>query len=192
MVTHLLMEHRQITVKTREQWRKWLKENHLSEEKVFLISYKKRTGKKSINHRAQMDEAICFGWIDTTIKKIDEDRYGRYFVKRKKTANWSKNTLSYGAELYKKGKMSAFGKKMYLMGKKKGAMDQEIPDQPDVPPDLKKAFSKNKKAKTGFENYSAAVKKSYLRWLFRAKREETRNKRIGQIIEAASQGKKLW
>ena len=187
-----MIKVKQITIKSREQWRKWLKENHLKEEKVFLISYKKHTGKDSINHRTQMEEAICFGWIDTTIKKIDEDKYGRYFVKRKTTANWSKNTLSYGAELYKNKKMSAFGKKMYLMGKKKGAMDKNIPDTPDVPTDLKKAFTKNKKAKAGFENYSDSVRKSYLRWLFRAKRQETRDKRIHQIVTASAKGEKLW
>lgn len=186
------MEKKQITVRTREQWRKWLKDNHLSHEKVFLISYKRHTGKKSINHRTQMEEAICFGWIDTTVKRIDEDKYGRYFVKRKETANWSKNTLGYGEELFKSGKMSAFGKKMYLLGKKKGAMDENIPDFPEIPPDLKKAFAKNKKAKAGFASYSPSQKKNYLRWLFRAKRVETRLKRIAIILEAAAQGQKLW
>lgn len=183
---------RQITVKSRDQWRKWLKDNHLSEERVFLISYKKHTGKKSINHRAQLEEALCFGWVDTTVIRLDEDRYGRHFVKRKKTATWSKNTLSYCEELFECGKMSAFGKKMYLLGKKKKPIDHDIPESPTVPTDLKKAFVKNKRAKKGFENYSPSTQKTYLKWLFRAKREETRKKRIQQILDAASQDRKIW
>ena len=127
---------KQITVKSREQWRAWLKDNHLSEERVFLISYKKHTGKKSINHRSQLEEALCFGWVDTTVKRLDEDKYGRHFVKRKETANWSKNTLSYAEVLLKNKKMSAYGKKMYLLGKKKKAIDHDIPDSPEIPADL--------------------------------------------------------
>ena len=182
----------QITVKSQEQWRKWLKENHVSEERVFLISYKKHTGKESINHRTQLEEALCFGWVDTTVKRLDENKFGRHFVKRKESATWSKNTLSYGAVLFKSGKMSAFGKKMYLLGKEKKPIDHDVPDSPEIPDDLKKALLKNKKAQNGFENYSQSVRKSYLKWLFKAKREETRFKRIQQILDAASQGRKVW
>lgn len=187
-----MKKEKQITVRSREQWRKWLHKNHLSEEKVFLISYKKHTGKNSINHREQMEEAICYGWIDTTVKRIDEDKYGRYFVRRKESANWSKNTLSYGAALLKDGQMSAFGKKMFLLGKKKGAMDADVPEKLEIPEDLKKAFAKNKKAKSGFEAYSPSVRKAHLRWLFSAKREETRLKRIALLVSAASKGEKVW
>ncbi|MCB0408567.1 MAG: YdeI/OmpD-associated family protein [Bdellovibrionales bacterium] len=188
----LMGKTKQITVYSRDQWRKWLKKNHLVEESVFLISYKKHTGKDSINHKTQIEEAICFGWIDTTVKRLDEDRFHRRFVKRSVNATWSKNTLSYGETLYKNGKMSAYGKKMFLLGKQKKPIDHDIPDFPEVPGDLKKAFAKNKRAKVGFEAYSPSTKKSYLRWLFRAKREDTRAKRIQQIIDAASQGQKLW
>lgn len=187
-----MKKYKQVTIRTRNQWRSWLEENHLSEERVFLISYKKHTGKKSINHRAQLEEALCFGWVDTTVKRIDEDKYGRHFVKRKVTANWSKNTLSYADSLLKEGQMSAFGKKMYEQGKKKKALDHDLPDTLEVPPDLKKAFTKNKKAKNGFENYTKAQQQSHLKWLFRAKREETRQKRIKMLVDAAQKGDRLW
>ena len=165
---------RQVTIRTRDQWRKWLKSHHRLEEKVFLISYKKHTGKKSISHREQIEEAICFGWIDTTVKKIDEDRYGRYFVKRKKGATWSRNTLSYGAQLLKEGKMSSYGKEVYLRGKKKKPIDHNIPTVFTVPTDLKRALSKNRVAKSTFEGYPPSAKKMYLKWLF-----QRREKRQG-------------
>lgn len=183
---------KQVTIHNIEQWQKWLKKHHLAEEKVFLISYKRHTGKDFITHREQIEGALCYGWIDTTVKKIDEDRYGRYFVKRKNTANWSKNTLSYAKQLLEEGLMSAQGKKMYLLGLKKNPLDHDIPDNPTVPKELKSALSKNKKAKATFESYPPSFKKGVLRWLYRAKRAETKEKRIKQIFEAAKQGKRVW
>lgn len=88
--------------KNREDWRNWLKKNHLEETKVILIKYKKHTGKSSITNREAMEEAICFGWIDTTVKRIDDEKYSQTFVKRNKNSKWSINTLSYGKELLKK------------------------------------------------------------------------------------------
>ncbi len=183
---------KQITVKSREQWRKWLQENHLSEERIFLISYKRHTGKDYINHRAQLEEALCFGWIDTTVKRLSEDQYGRFFVKRKDSANWSKNTLEYAKRLLKEGQMSAFGKKVYLKGLKKKPMDHDMPDKLEVPKDLRQNLLKNKRAKAGFKSYSPSTQKACLMWLFRAKRQETRDKRIQQIVTAASIGEKVW
>lgn len=183
---------KKVTIFTRSQWRNWLKKNYRAEEKVFLVSYKKHTGKKSISHREQIEEAICFGWIDTTVKKIDEQQFGRFFVKRKQNATWSKNTLRYGEALLKEGKMNAFGKKMFLLGKSKKPIDHEVPTNFSIPSDLKKAFQKNKKAKTAFDAYPPSAKKVHLKWLFSAKREETRKKRIDQIIETASKGKRIW
>ena len=173
---------KKITIHTRTQWRQWLKKNHRSEEKVFLVSYKKHTGKKFLTHRTQLEEAICFGWIDTTVKRIDEDRDGRYFVRRKENATWSKNTLSYGEKLLKEGRMSALGKKMFLLGKKKKPIDQKIPKTFKVPPDLRDALKNNLKAQKVFNVYSPSVKKVHLKWLFSAKRPETRKNRIKKII----------
>jgi uncharacterized protein YdeI (YjbR/CyaY-like superfamily) len=183
---------RQITVRTRTQWRRWLQDNHISEERVFLISYKKHTGEKSIPHRAQVEEAVCFGWIDTTVKRIDESRYGRTFVKRKPGANWSKNTLQYAKKMLAAGKMSAFGRKIYQDGLKRNPIDHDVPDTFDVPDDLKQALSRNKKAKRTFDSYPPSVRRMHLKWLFSAKREATRQKRIQRIVDAAAEGGRVW
>jgi uncharacterized protein YdeI (YjbR/CyaY-like superfamily) len=81
--------------KNRNDFRKWLEENHDKEKKVAVIINKKHTGIPSPSHRELMEEAICFGWIDTTIKRLDNDQYIRYFAKRNKNSKWSDNTLSY-------------------------------------------------------------------------------------------------
>ena len=77
-----------------DDWRNWLEKNHLKEEKVLLIKNKKHTGKPIIHNKDSMKTAICFGWIDTTVKRIDEDRYAITYVKRNKNSKWSINTLS--------------------------------------------------------------------------------------------------
>ena len=183
---------RKITVRTRAQWRKWLQEHHLNEEKVFLISYKKHTGKPAISHRESIEEAICFGWIDTTMKGIDEDRFGRYFVRRKEGATWSRNTLRYAEELRQAGKMCSHGEAIFLEGKKKHPIDHDRPAEYTVPPDLAAALAANPAAREAFAAWPPSAKKTHLSWLFSAKRPETREKRIRQMIEAAQQGRRVW
>ena len=168
-----------------EDWRNWLIKNHLTEKKVGLISYKKHTGKPSISHREAMHEAICFGWIDTTLNKLDEERYIRYFVKRGDKANWSKNTLRYGKDLLASGRMSPHGILRYQEGLKKKPHDYGIPDKPKMPLELKNALSKSKNALNNFNLFPPSTKIMFYRWIIRAKTPETRTKRINQVFHQA-------
>jgi uncharacterized protein YdeI (YjbR/CyaY-like superfamily) len=169
--------------KDREDWSNWLKENHLKEEKVTLIKYKKHTGKPIIDNKDAMTEAIRFGWIDTTTHRIDDDKYAQTFVKRNQNSKWSVNTLARGKELFEKGLMSEHGIKKYKEGLAKGAYDRDLPKNPEVPEDLIKILNKNLKAKEKFEKLSSSVRKMYLRHIIRAKLPETREKRINNLIE---------
>ncbi|MBT4469898.1 hypothetical protein HOC62_05915 [Candidatus Woesearchaeota archaeon] len=179
-----------ITAFNRIDFRKWLVTNHDKEDKVLVIVYKKHTGKSSPSHRELMEEAICFGWIDTTLKKLDEERYIRTFSRRNKNSKWSDNTLGYGKQLIERGKMTPSGLKFYKEGLMKPTHDFGIPKNPDIPVELKKALDKNKKAKDNFEKYSASLKKVFYRWILRGKREETRIKRIKITVEKAKVGNK--
>lgn len=183
---------KEITIKTRKQWRNWLEKNHLKEKKVFLISYKKHTGNPSISHREAMEEAICFGWIDTTIKRIDDEKFGRYFVKRNKNSRWSDNTLSYGKALLEEGKMSGFGKEMYLLGKSKKTHDHGIPKNPAPPEELLREINKTKKARENFQKLAPSYKRTLFRWIISAKLPETRKKRINTVAEAIKKGRRIW
>lgn len=165
-----------------EDWRNWLKENHLSEKKVGMISHKKHTGKPSISHREAMEEAIAFGWIDTTLNRLDEERYIRYFVKRGENASWSKNTLKYGKELFSKGRMSPFGILRFNQGLKKKPHDYGIPANPKMPEELKKELE-NKNLSEKFSSLAPSLKKQFYRAILRAKRKETRKQRIEKIIK---------
>ncbi|MBT4257856.1 YdeI/OmpD-associated family protein [archaeon] len=137
-----------------------------------------------------MEEAICFGWIDTTINRLDGERYIRKFSKRNKNSRWSDNTISYGKELIEQGRMAPAGLKFYEEGLKKPTHDAGIPKNPPMPEELRKALDKNPKAKENFNNLAPSIKKMYYRGILRGKREETRTKRINLIVEAAKAGKK--
>ena len=178
--------------KSREAWRKWLEKNHISKSKVALVIYKKHTGKPSTNHKDSMHEAICFGWIDTTIKRLDYERYIINYVKRTDKSKWSKNTLSYGKQIIKEGRMFPLGLKRYKEGLSKPTHDHDIPINPETPEDLIKELNKkqNKTAKENFYKLAPSYRRVYLRWLFRAKLAETREKRIKTIIERMKENKK--
>jgi uncharacterized protein YdeI (YjbR/CyaY-like superfamily) len=182
-------EGKLIEVYSPEDFRKWLYINHDKEKKVSLILHKKHTGKNSPNQRELMKEAICFGWIDTTIKRFDEDKYIRTFVRRNKNSRWSKNTLRYGKELIKEKRMTPAGLIFYKEGLKKLPHDYGIDDSPKVPLDLINALKKSKKSKENFDKLAPSYKKTYLRWIVRAKRPETRKKRIRESIKMINEGR---
>lgn len=171
-----------------EDFTRWLERNHGKEKKIGLILHKKHTGKPSVSHKELMREAICFGWIDTTIRKMDEDRFIRFFQKRSKNSKWSYNTLRYGKELVKEKRMRPAGLAFYREGLKKLPHDHGIPNNPRTPKDLKEELKKDKEAEKNFRGIAKSARKTYLRWLFRAKLPETRKKRISTIVNRMSQG----
>lgn len=175
---------------TRKQWRAWLQRNHKKERKVYLIKFKKHTGKPSLNNREAMEEAICFGWIDTTVKKLDEDRYRQAFAKRTKNSRWSNNTLSYAKDMIKQGKMTEQGMKYYLEGRKKPTLDHGLPRNPETPIDLKVLLDKSKKAKEFFNKLAPSYKRFYIYWIEKAKLPETRKRRIKQVFKDCKEQKK--
>jgi len=179
-----------ITVFNRDKFRNWLVKNHSKEDKVAVIVYRKHTGRSAPTHKELMEEAICYGWIDTTLKKLDDSRYVRHFSKRNKNSRWSDNTRRYAKELIEQKRMTSFGLKIYKEGLKKPTFDSEIPKNPPMPDELKNALGKNKKARENFGKFPPSTKKMMYRWILRAKREETIAKRVKIIVENSKVGKK--
>jgi uncharacterized protein YdeI (YjbR/CyaY-like superfamily) len=128
----------EVTAFHRDDFWKWLMKNHDKEKKVSVILYKRHTGKPAPTHRELMEEAICFGWIDTTIKRLNKDTYIRRFARRNDKSKWSDNTLSYAKELIKNGKMTEHGLHFYRAGLQRPTHDAGIPKNPDMPDELKK------------------------------------------------------
>ena len=172
-----------ITAYKKEDFRKWLIKNHEKESKVAVIIHKRHTGKPAPSHRELMEEAICFGWIDTILKRVDEDTFIRYFSTRTNNSRWSDNTLGYAKRLIKEGKMSERGMHFYKLGLAKPTHDHGIPKNPDMPEELKSALVKNKKAEKLFESFPASSRRAIYRWILRAKLAPTKEKRIKHTIE---------
>ena len=174
---------------SKEDFRKWLGKNHDKEKIVELVIHKKHTGKSSPSHRELMDEAICYGWIDTIIKRVDEDKFIRTFQRRNEKSSWSVNTLSYARKLIKEKKMTPHGLKFYHEGRKKKAFDYGIPKNPRMIKELKEKLKDNKNAERNFNLLSPSARRTYLRWILYAKTPETKEKRIGTIIQRMKKGK---
>jgi uncharacterized protein YdeI (YjbR/CyaY-like superfamily) len=164
--------------------------NHEKASKVFLISWKRHTGKSFLSHREQMDEAICWGWIDTTVKRIDDDRYGRYFVKRGPNARWSTNTISYAEKLIAAGRMQASGMRAYEHGLKHTVADSQAGKKASMPAVLRDALAENKTAQANFKQYPPSIQKRFFSWIGSAKREETVRKRVRETLLLAEKNKR--
>ena len=182
---------KRIVAYDRDDFRKWLRRNYKRDRRVEVILYKKHTGKEAPSHRELMEEAIWFGWIDTTIRRLDDDRYVRSFVKRNKNSKWSENTLRYAKELSEKDRMSKFGMKMYEEGMSKPTHDSGIPKNPEMPDDLRKALIKDKKVWDNFEKFPPSAKKMLYLWVISAKRDETKKKRIEKIVDSSRKGSRV-
>jgi uncharacterized protein YdeI (YjbR/CyaY-like superfamily) len=169
-------------------WRKWLEKNHVKEKSVFLIIYRKKCDVPSVYYSEAVDEALCFGWIDSVPKKRDAISYYVLFSKRNPKSNWSRVNKLKVEGLLKEGKMTTAGQKMIDLAKATGtwtALDQ-VSDL-IVPEDLQNMLLKNKKALKHFEAFSPSAKRGILEWVHSAKRTETRQKRLKEIVQLAAQ-----
>jgi uncharacterized protein YdeI (YjbR/CyaY-like superfamily) len=173
--------------KSRKAWRHWLQRNHVKKEKVWLIFYKKETEKSGFTYAEAVEEALCFGWIDSTANKRDAESSYRYFAKRSPKSNWSKLNKQRVKKLIKEGLMTKAGLDMITLAKKSGtwiALDH-VEDRL-MPDDLLKALAKNKHARKNFEAFSKSSQKIILGWIANARRDETRKKRIQETVTLAS------
>jgi uncharacterized protein YdeI (YjbR/CyaY-like superfamily) len=174
----------------RKEWRQWLEKNHRSSLGVWLIYNKVKSGKQSVRYSEAVKEALCFGWIDSKVKSLDEERYMQIFTPRKPKSVWSKLNKQYIEELIEQGLMTPFGLEKIEAAKQDGSWNKlDAIEQLIIPADLKKALEANETANRYFEAFSNSSKKNILFWIESAKRPETRLKRIEQTISSAAQNK---
>ena len=176
--------------KSRKDWREWLEKHHQTESVVHVIKHKKHTGKPYIAHLELMHEAICFGWIDTTIKGLDSERYMVCFRKRTDNARWSKNTLAYAKKMIAEGLMTPAGLKRYKEGLQKPTIDHGYPKK--TPSSLLAALKKNPTALKHFKKLPPSSKKIFNWWVYSAKTDVTRQKRIKTTMQKCLEGKKNY
>jgi len=177
-----------IYTKTKADWRKWLAENHLSEQNVWLVFYNKKSELPSITWSGAVDVALCFGWIDSKKVKIDEETSHQFFSKRKPKSTWSKINKTKIEQLIEQGLMTEAGFKSIETAKQNGSWT--ILDEVEeliIPADLDAEFADKPNAKDFFLGLSKSVRKMILAWLVFAKTPQTRQKRITEIVERAEQ-----
>ncbi len=174
---------------TLADWRAWLAAHHATEEKVLLVRHKRHTGKETFHNSDAMDEAICHGWIDTTLKRIDDDRYGVTYVKRGKKSRWSHNTTARAKRLIKEGRMAPAGKRAFDDGMQRPLLER-FPKNPAVPPELEKELKRSKKARAFFDALAPGYRRLYILAVERMKRPETRERNARRVVERCTEGKK--
>jgi uncharacterized protein YdeI (YjbR/CyaY-like superfamily) len=168
----------------REEWRNWLKNNRASVKEAWLVFYKKPSGKTRIPYNDAVEEALCFGWIDGKLKKINDDYYIQRFTPRRRDSIWSEINVSrarkmISEELMMKSGMDVF--QVYLDNPSLlNVRNMEVPDMPEK---LLLELKKNKKAYDNFLNFPVSTRRIYLQWLTAAKRDETFSRRTSKILE---------
>jgi uncharacterized protein YdeI (YjbR/CyaY-like superfamily) len=173
--------------KNSTDWRKWLEKHHDKKDAVWVVMYKKASGKPTISWSEAVDQALCFGWIDSIKKKRDEESAIQFFSKRKPKSTWSKINKDKVARLAEAGLMTEAGQKAVETARVNGTWN--ILDEVDaltIPKDLEKLFKAHKGSRAYFDSISKSVKKMILYWIVSAKRPETRLKRITEVAELAA------
>lgn len=183
-----------IEVQNREEWRAWLSANQDRIEEIWLVFFKEGSGKRSVDYESSVEEALCFGWVDSIIKKIDETSYARKFTPRKPESRWSPTNIARVEKMLREGRMSERGLALVESAKRSGAWDNPT-SKPvfdlSMPPEFEAALAENPAARAAYESLPWSHKKEYLMWIITAKRDETRARRIDESIRLLSENKKL-
>jgi uncharacterized protein YdeI (YjbR/CyaY-like superfamily) len=176
-----------LDVRTKRQWHAWLARHHAASPGVWLVFHKSHTGVKSIAYEDMIREALCFGWIDSLVKRLDDDRYALKLTPRKPTSKWSDINRKRWADLNAAGLLAAAGRAAAPTENRYASR----PRIPELPAYVAKAFKADPKAWRHFQQLAPTYRRDFVVWIHIAKRPETRAKRIQESIALLAAGKKL-
>ena len=172
-----------------DSWRQWLAANHDKVDEVWLVFYKKHTGQSGLTNDEAVEEALCFGWIDSIIKRLDDDRYVRKVTPRTNVAKWSAINLRRFKKLVAEGRMTASG--LSKIPDDVVALPAVSSRSLELPPFMAEALARHPQAQAYFESLAPSYRRNYIHWISSAKREETRTRRLAEAIDLLGQEKKL-
>ena len=183
----------ELNVSNRKEWRTWLRNNHAEAKEIWVVYFKKITGKPSIHYTDSVEEALCFGWIDGLKKSIDEERYAYRYTPRKSGSKWSPLNINLAERMIDEGKMTQAG---LVSFNQKITYDEEnlkARDAKEIPltSEMEKALRANKKAWENFNDLAPSYRKQYVGWLRSAKKQETLARRIAEAIQLLTENKQL-
>lgn len=176
-----------LDVRSRREWRAWLATHHASSSGIWLVFYKAHTGVTSITYEEMVREALCFGWVDSLIRRLDEDRYAYKVTPRKTTSKWSDSNRKRWAELQAAGLLAPAGRAAAPSDNTYAPK----PQIPTLPAYVRTALKTNARAWTFFQRLAPTHRRNFVVWIHMAKRPETRETRIRESIRLLSAGKKL-
>ena len=171
---------------TRAPWRAWLERHHASEAGLWVVYYKPAKG---ISYAESVEEALCFGWIDTTIRRLDDKRYARKFCPRVSTGHWSAINIERVRRLKREGRMTAAG-----LAKMDNCVRPYVPlakRRMSIPADFRLALGRNAKARDNFARLAPSYRRHYVAWIATAKKEKTRARRLREALTMLAKNKKL-
>lgn len=176
---------------TLAEWRAWLEQNHTRSEGVWLVTYKKATGKSRFDYDDAVKEALCFGWIDSRPNKLDEDRSMLWFAPRKAGAGWSALNKQRVEELVAAKRMTPAGMAKIEAAKQDGSWTAlDAVEALEIPLDLQDALNANPQARQYFDAFPRSVKRAILEWIASAKKAETRAARVQETAQLAAENKR--
>ncbi|WP_406661276.1 YdeI/OmpD-associated family protein [Methanolobus sp. ZRKC3] len=181
-----------IYVTTREEWRKWLQKNHDSSKVIWLILFKKHTGEPTIPYEDAVEEALCFGWIDSKVKTVDDKRYMQKYTPRKDNSIWSAINKQRAQKLIREGRMTTAGLEKIEEAKINGKWSDPYTAKKKlpIPTELKEALMKNEMAWQNFNRFANSYRDLYIGWIADAKRSDTRKRRIEEVVKRSELNQK--
>ena len=173
---------------TRSEWRNWLEMNHTRTNGIWLVSYKKETGKPRFDYNDAVEEALCFGWIDSKPNKLDAERSLLWFAPRKPKTGWSKLNKERAEKAIATGLMTQSGLAKIEAAKLDGSWNiLDAIEALEIPPDLEEALATYETARLNFDAFPRSAKRGILEWISIAKKPETRAKRIEETAKLAAE-----
>ena len=180
-----------LEVRTRAQWHAWLQRQHASVGEIWLVFHKQHTAAKSLDYEDAVEEALCFGWIDSLVRRLDDDRYARKFTPRKSDSRWSDLNRRRYASLEKHGLLTEAGRAAAPTGKRSYTIPQRRPLDAPVPSYISRALRASPAAWRFFNSLAPSYRRAYVGWIDAAKRAETRERRLREAISRLGKRQKL-
>lgn len=185
-----------VELSSRAEWRAWLAANHRTSTGVWLVTWKRRTGRPTIAYEDAVEEALCFGWIDGVLNRVDDERSMQYFAPRKPRGTWARSNKERVARLEAAGLMTEAGRAAVAVARANGSWQSlDAIDALVIPDDLAAALAASPGAREHFDGSSASVRRMALAWVYQAKRPATRAARVAQVAAIAGRGEpisNLW
>ena len=183
-----------LQVTTRAQWRRWLDKNGQTSSGIWFVYFKKHTGKPSLRYEEAVREALCHGWIDSTVRRIDDERYMQRFAPRRKRSNWSPTNRRRAEELMASGEMRPAGLAQVEAARANGQWEKALEESPrrgeevPMPSELQEALAGQKGAAEAFAALTPGRRRSLLGWVAVARRADTRRRRAAEAAQLLAAG----